>query len=386
MSPRGKRGELPKSVLRQQAIGYCPLNSLTVSYLAQGYGDTILGFCDTDETLAYKAKNTLTVKDGKTQQPVSLEGRFFNGYADALYRGRLPEVILAAPSADSLPLFLDDFAEYLEKLLSLGFFVPTKELIKKDPVSELIPCFILSGSGLLFSRFITGLVRYLRQMESRYPLLDEAIRTRIVGRFVRGIPHSQRPDIQLSFGETELGVRVTTCFDRLIVPQHFKIAGGTPHTQNLIQRNCTAQGFTITIENRTHNPVERLEFENALWRLSTVVLPSLAATQTLSSDAVDTLTSRVEAGILAIGRLRKAFEASEKPEQVLGSSFIKRGKDARKPAGTLPSRSSLPVTVKREDSDILAGLSQYAEALGLPDEQRLFQELADLSGQLLGLE
>jgi hypothetical protein len=364
MSPRGKKSELPKPVIRPKTLGCFPLNGFTVSYLAEGCGDIILGFCDAPETLVYKSKPSITVKKGKSSREHSLENRFFNGYADALYRGRLPEVILAAPSFDALPEFLEDFAGYLEKLLSLGFFVQNKEIIKKDPVSELIPCFLLTGSGLLFSRFITGLVRYLQHLEKRYPILDAKTRTHIISRFVRALPCSDRPDRAPIVGEEALLVTGSTAFELLPVPRHFRIAGGSRNTLDIIQSTLQAQGLTATVEDRVRNPVERLEFENALWHLSRVIIPTLAQSDALSDEVV----KRAEAGIMAIGRKREAFQETDNPESILGQP-VKR---AAKSFSSQPEQRQ----ANRQNSGLLSDLSHYAEVLGLRDEQQVFEQLA----------
>jgi hypothetical protein len=96
MPPRIKLGELPKPVIQKGQFGALPLNPFTASCLAAGYCDSIVGFRDTAETLAYKKRPSFQLQEGKKSQTISLDGRFFNGYSDALYRGQLPEVVLAA--------------------------------------------------------------------------------------------------------------------------------------------------------------------------------------------------------------------------------------------------------------------------------------------------
>lgn len=360
-TPKTKRGELPKPIIRPGSLGLLPFSPLAVSYLHGGHGDLILGYHDDNETLALKNRSAITVLDGNGKEQFMLDGRFFNGYSDALYRGKLPEVIIAAPAPQELGTYLDDLVEYLEKMLSLGFFLPKKELIKRDPVQDFVPCTVLTGGGLLFSRFITGLMHALKSFENQHPVMDEAIRLRIVGRFVRGLPGTEPTEIPET-GEARTGqIRIEP------VPCHIRIGGGSRHTQDVIQTVFSKHGLIASFENRARNPVERLELENALWRLSTVILPTLVDQKTLKAAELKKLTPRIENGILSIGRCRQAFDETDSPESIRSSNGKKTG--ASKPDGKQ--------ALREEDALLLGNLVQYAEGLGLNEEQALFAQLAE---------
>ncbi len=376
MPPRSKPGELPKPVIQRGQFGCLPLNPLTVSYLANGHASLIVGFRDTGETESFRRNPSLQLQEGKKRRTLSLESRFFNGFSDALYRGCLPEVILAAPSAEKLMDFLKDFVEYLGKVLVMGFFITKKHVVQRDPVEELIPCTILSGNGLLFSRFITGLVQELNVLGREHAALDEATRLKILGRFVRGLPSADDAAVSLESGTEALAGRVVS---PLPVATRIRLAGGNRQTQLAIQSVLSAHGLITVIENQVRNPVERLEFENALWRLSTVIFPALLGHKLLSAAQARTLAPKAEQGILAIGRKRHAFDDAE-PLRALGGG--KPAKQPKKEAGQVESAENkavnkdLKARLTREDVVLLAGLGHYAETLGLADEKRLFQDLA----------
>jgi hypothetical protein len=364
---RTKRAELPKPVIRMGSLGFFPLNPLTASYLHQAYGEVVIGYHDTTETQVFKSRPVLQVQQGGNKEELSLEGRFYNGFADALYRGKLCQVVLATPTSEGLPNLLEDFVDYLEKLLALGFFVPKKEIVKRDPVAELVPCFILTGDGLLFSRFITALVRYMQELASRHPILTESLRTRILGRFVRGLPAQDEP---ADFLNNELLTAGTRQVALANVPRRIRIAGGSTESHDIILKVLEAKKLSATVESRSRNAVERLEFEHAMWRVARVVIPSLADGKALSSDEVKKLLPRVEAGIFAIGKQRQAFDESDSVESILPSSS-KASASKSKPAG---KKRKIPLS--QGDAAMLSGLVFYADALGLPAEKEIFETLA----------
>jgi hypothetical protein len=377
MPPRIKPGELPKPVIQKGRFGALPLNPFTVSYLDTGYCDSIVGFRDTVETLAYKKRPSIQLQDGKKHSSLSLDGRFFNGYSDALYRGQLPEVILAAPSSEFMAEFLKDFTEYLGKILSMGFFLPKKYVVKRDPVDELIPCTILAGGGLLFSRFMTGLVQALKSMESDYPVLDEAMRLKIVGRFVRGLLGS---DAETRLVELGLSSQPGRVMPRIAVPDRIRIAGGNPQAQAIIQSVACLHGLVVIVENQARNAVERLEFEDALWRISAVIVPALAARKLLSASEAKTMAVRAEQSIMMIGQCRQAFEDTEHSEAILGVRSGWKPKTGTRKTGAAKKASEPDTRLSKEDLAVLSGLEYYAQVLGLNDEQTLFEQLASKVG------
>ncbi|MCE3236078.1 MAG: hypothetical protein K0Q50_2258 [Vampirovibrio sp.] len=373
MPPKHKSGELPKPIIQRGQFGCLPLNALTVSYMALGHSRVILGFRDTAETEAFKQRPTVQVQTGKQKESLSLNGKFFNGYSDALYRGCLPEVILAAPSAEKLSDFLKDFVEYMGKVLAMGFFMPKKHIIQRDPVEDLIPCTILYGNGLLFSQFVTRLVRELKGLEHEHPELNDAMRLKVLGRFVRSVPAADEESL---FTQEDLAVLSGRSINVLPVPRHIRIAGGNRQTQRAIQDVLSAHGLITIIENQVHNPVERLEFENALRRISTMILPTMAERKLVTAMELKKLAVQIEQGILRIGQKRMAFEETEtlssgKPAAKSKASSVKS--TAKKEAQSV-SRSGRCLGI--EDLAILTGLSHYAETLGLNEEQQLFRRLA----------
>ncbi len=370
MPPRSKHGELPKPMIKPGSFGCLPLNPLTLSYFSAEQTDVILGYRDTPETEGFKQRPSISAYKAGKRQTLSLDGHFFNGHSEALYRGMLPEVLLVAPDEAHLEDVLRDFVEYLGKIVSLGFFYPKKYLIRRNPVDEHIPCTILTGNGLLFSQFITGLVQALNKLSHEFPVLDETIRRNILGRFVRGIPEVDpaHPENWLDAGLLTVPVGRTVHLPQ--APQILRIAGGNAFTRQMIQSILGARGLTVILESQSRNAVERLEFENILWRVSNVIMPTLAQNEEEQSQ----LAPQATAGILSMGRQRQAFDDTDNVDKLLGR-FTRAPKNKKsKPAASQP-KSQQKMTA--QDADLLRGLGNYAASLGMNAEQKLYERLAE---------
>jgi hypothetical protein len=258
----------------------------------------------------------------------------------------------------------------------MGFFLPKKYVVKRDPVDDLIPCTILAGGGLLFSRFMTGLMQALKGMECDYPVLDETMRLKIVGRFVRGLLGT---DDETRLVELGLSSQPGRIMPRVAAPNRIRIAGGNPQTQAIIQSVGCLHGLAVYVENQARNAVERLEFEDALWRISTVIVPALAARKLLSASEAKTMTVRAEQSIVMIGQRRQAFEESEQSDIMQGirSGWTKKGTLSKTGKDSKAGGSNQPDTLlSKEDMAVLSELGYYADVLGLSEEKSLFDHLA----------
>lgn len=358
--PRAKRGELPKPILRQGALGFLPFNALSASFLYHGHGDLILGYRDSEQTVRLKDRNQVQLYEpGEKRNKHSLElsGRFFNGFTDALYRGKLPQVIIAMPRPDEWQTLLVDFVEYLERLLSMGFFVPKKELVKRDPVEDHIPCFILAGEGMVFTGFMAGLSHHLRQLQQQHPSLLEGMVRQISGRFVRGFSGDAG---LLAAAGSEVFEEVSAPL--LPVAQVIRIAGGNAHTLETVQSVLSLHSLVTVVENRVQNAAERLELENAWQRLMRVIIPTV-----LGADEIPKVAPRVQESLLAIGRGRLAFDEADNAESISPS------RSKQNPGMTSPLGEA---GLKPSDALILHGLSVTADRLGLLSEKQLFEALA----------
>jgi|GEM_PF-2146519 len=372
MPPRTKPGELPKPIIRPGTLGCLPLNPFTLAYLQAGQADLLLGYRDTPETESFKQRPGISIQIGAKHQTLSLAGKFFNGHSEALYRGLLPEVLLVAAEETHLKDFLRDFTEYLHKIVNMGFFYPKKTLARHNPVDELIPCTILTGNGLLFSQFITQLSKELDRMAQEQPILDHHIRSQILGRFVRGIPDLEENHSEVWLEPDALDVPVGRVILLPKVPTTIRIAGGSPHTQKTIQTVLASHGLTGCLETHSRNAVERLEFENILWRLSSVIMPALLTT----NEELKRMTLQATTGIVSMGRHRQAFDSHEKPEQLLSRFGQKPAKTAKKTAKTQTGTQNVNPTLQASDAELLHDLEEYAASLGMNDERQLYADLA----------
>lgn len=378
MPPRKKQTELPKTVLQTGQLGCMPVSPAALSYLCQNRIDLILGYRDKPETLSFK-KNITNTEDNSSDGPSSafaLENRLFNGYSDALYRGFLPQVILANPSSETLKDYIKNFMDYLVGILGMGFFLPTKYVVRRDPVEDFIPCTVLAGDGLMFSRFITALMQSMSSLSHEHPALDESTRLQILSRFVRGV---ESYDVQRPKADTAIAHEKASGFAMPLVEptERFRIAGGSPQTQDIIQQVFRAHGFLVIIENQKRNPVERLEFENALWQLSTFIMPTLETMRLFSPGEVCQLASRLQNSIFEMGKRREAFNASDEPVTgwTLREEIILPEQKAAKQKKRVKDNLLTTYALQRKDISILKDLGAYAEGLGLEEEKKLFEDL-----------
>lgn len=342
MSPRIKksRAELPKIALQKGMVGAYPIQAWSVSALFQQKCDCLIGFRDAEETLHVKSRSQvqLTFSTKKKPETVDLIGKVFNGCSDALYRGRLPEVMLTNLSDASCLDFLNDIADYLEQLVAMGFFVSRPGQPQANPVMQYIPCFLLMGQGLWYSRMMASLTGFLKDLARQYPVLTDTVQGNILGRFVRGIPV---PEV---FSEPVVGfvmplVEIAECY---------KIAGGNEQSQDAIINALSLYGLLAALETQSDNATERLEFESAYSRLIRVALPKAS-------------TKQLQSGILSLGRKRNAFLTGETPEA------FKIKTVSPKPMET-PGQTEL---------QLLQDLRQYARMMRLDAEEQVFSNLVE---------
>jgi hypothetical protein len=364
MSPRVKRprAELPKTNVQQGAVGCFPLQSWSLSALYHQRCASIIGFRDAENTLLAKSKSLVQLSIScRKSEPLSLKGKLFNGLSDAFYRGQLPEVILVCPPDAQRVTFVNDLADYLEQLVAMGFF---SEKLPPERVALYVPCFILLGHGLWFSRMMAMLAGFMKDLKYHALPLPADVQQAILARFVRG----SAPEAD--WGGLEEDMR----FELTPLPQVLRLGGGSAMTRTLTQKALRAYGWSAELEEAARNPVERLELQGAAWRLSSVVIPGLAAQKLLSQAEAKKLTPLVQQAILNIGRQRQAFAQTE--DIVIAPSV--------KEKGNLSATKNMAAGVAGQE--LLKGLSAYATALGLTREKEIFESLAErvTNGNTLG--
>lgn len=144
------RAELPKPMVKIGTLGFFPLNSLGLSYRHVGLGDTMLGLQDS-EGAACAVQTEVLLKDKNDKSvPVSLNGFYYRNLSDALYRGKLPQVVLATPSLTQLSQWSNEILDYTEKMLSLGFMFQTNAIDKLFPY-----CYFGDTGALLWTIYST---------------------------------------------------------------------------------------------------------------------------------------------------------------------------------------------------------------------------------------
>lgn len=354
MAPRiskKDRGEPPKPVVKAGTLGFYPVKPIALSYLYGGMADVVVGQKDADETLYLKEHPNLTFQEGQNNTTFSTAGKVYNGFSDAFYRGMLPQTFVAMPDVGSVNHFIDEFLDYFEKLVSLGFFLSKNTLLEPavDPVDQLVPCFVVASHGIFYG----NIIRKMNDSLSNIPSVSDAMRQKVLSRFTRGI---------MSPGEQPYFQK-----GKPIEPEparSIKIAGGNAGTQKTIVYILRAHGLEVSLEDRVENPVERLELENALWRVFHGILPALNQDGQISSKEVQEYQTRIKQTVKLLGRHIKAFEEQESMEAVLSDT-----------SGFSPKSGMTRPSLMPGDSTLLGSLSRFAETLHLEEEKESLQLL-----------
>jgi hypothetical protein len=353
MAPRiakQERAETPKPILQAGVLGFYPVTGMALATLAADRGSLIIGSRDSRETQLLKARPTQSICRAGEEISLDTAGLVFNGFSDAFYRGRLPQVILAMPAITSLQFFIDEFLDHLDKLNALGFFISGPSL--PNPVESLIPCVVMVTYGVYFEHFRQMLAHHLAHMDLNTNV--SGLTDRLAARFLRGL---------LSDYPTHL--RDVPAHPDVAPYQHITLSGGNIHTRQLVQSVLSGYGLTSDpeIHERFEPPVERLEFLNVLNRLHRVVLPALQD----ASACTEAEGRQMFESVLSLGQhrgvLTKADGALPPEEPVKGAA----------------AKQKLPkATLFHEDLRLFQTLHLLADRDGLSEAAARFQSMASI--------
>lgn len=387
MSPRianKDRGELPKPQVQNGTVGFSPLNALTLSYAYHDIGDRILSIQDdtvTSPGTFGATKQIIQVKApgasaNRKPETFELQGRFLRGLSDGLYRGKLPEVIIASPTIGQLGVWLNEISDYLEKMIRFGFF------LQDDPVSRLFPNIVIVSEGIYFKRLMLALSKQLDNVPNLLP----AWKDQILAKCHRGMlmDASGKP---VSITAGSLCEPVALPFP----PMHIRIAANHPMFSYYVSPYFSAvesilalQGFQVSLENSVPNSVERLELEYALQRASSVLIPAITR-DTAQAKEADSLQTQVWNAIVSIGRMIQAFDndtplrtaPADIPPKAAKTKSSGKTSGEESPKTEFP-KAEAPVTsdaITPNDASLFDSLRHYAESLALPNEQALFASM-----------
>ncbi len=354
MAPRvskKNKDDLPNPVVQTGALGVYPLMNLSLSYLYGDYADAVLGVKDEPVTLSLKGKQQISVMAGKKKAvPFNVKGKFFNGLSDSFYRGKLPNVIICVMEVAYLEHFVEEFLNHIEKMLSLGFF-----LKKVNPVEELVPCFVIASNGIFFNNLLNKLCSALEKFNG----VDERILQQIMAKFTRGTLDFYHEQSYLTGNVVELEK-----------PCLIRLAGGAGQTQMMVQSVLSAHGLVVAVENKSQNPVERLELLNAYKRIVFSVLPLLLEKKKILKKEFKPMEKTVQEAVLEIGVNRKSFEANESAKVLVDSA------DNSKDKGSVISG----------DLSILTALESMAAHYDMASAESLFKTIKENVNELVRSE
>ena len=193
MRPSGEkqsRSDALQAVVQNGTVGFYPFNSLGVTALVCEQARCIIG--ETDPESASRLQRMTDIKLGA--ETFSLVGKVFNGFSDAFYRGKLPEVVVVSADMMALPRFLESFMSFVEKLYSLGF-LSTQPTEETELLDRYLPQFVIASYGLVYDVLLENLGRALENLSE----MPSRQKERLLQKFSRGIFVSPAPgyDLQL---------------------------------------------------------------------------------------------------------------------------------------------------------------------------------------------
>ena len=185
MSP-GKRqkSETQQAMVQPNTIGFYPFNRLALTALAHHNASVILASPEDPFLTAYKHQQDVVLNKKHT---VNLTNRVFNGFSDAFYRGKLPELVVVSADMTRIPEFLESFLDYMEKLCSLGFFSDEDSLDSAEQLDSYIPQIIVASYGIVYSVILQHLQTALDNMGALTPWQRE----RLSQKLCRGVLTSE---------------------------------------------------------------------------------------------------------------------------------------------------------------------------------------------------
>ncbi|MEB3286126.1 MAG: hypothetical protein VKJ04_01345 [Vampirovibrionales bacterium] len=420
MSPRianKDRAELPKPQVQIGVLGFSPLNALNLSYRYQGVGDALLAIPEeSGNETAMQAKTVFQVLPCQGQadkaskaETFDLGSACFRCLSDALYRGKLPQVMLLSPGIAQMNAWLNEMMDYVEKTLQFGFF------LRQNPVDNLFPNLVFISDGVYFARLMKSFDSSLQKFsvltpEWRRQILAKCHRAVLLeGEKLESFDMAEIQSAEVKSGQSTGIIRL------LRPPMKLRLASGpsvksdgrpgglSPHL-DVIESVLALHGFSVEIENSVPNAAERLELEYALTRSSRVLLPALATVsnhnetgakpskKSITPTQTQTLQEQVARGIIHIGQRLFAFGKNEfsdspkiftdieiTPKPAATSGKTGASKPDRKTTAGKTTGADLPngqaLTLSPQDLTILDSLCHYALDLELPEERELFTRL-----------
>lgn len=155
------KAETQRAVIQQDTVGAYAVNSLSLTAFHDHRLDVLIAQTQVDEGLYHQLKNQSqwTVAD----QTINLQGKLFNGIADAFYRGHLPELLIITCEITHIPEFLEEFLDFLDKLCSLGF-IQGHHSQENSQIDRYIPQLVIATYGIVFETIQNKLSRSIENM------------------------------------------------------------------------------------------------------------------------------------------------------------------------------------------------------------------------------
>ncbi len=348
--PEKDRAALPKPTVHPGVLGFYPLNAFSLSCIAQEMGDRILDYTSPLQTEMPQTKSSYKIVAGKKSTKLDLNDIYYPSFTQALYRGKLPQVVLSMPKANGLPGFMKNVLDYIDTMLTLGFIREPKD------VDTVMPVMVMVTNGVFFSQFIAKLTHQLNLFEN---ITNEHIEA-ITNRFVRGnFTNWHAEDLTLCEPQPIMAV-----------PNRIKIAGGSQQNRELVQSVLSLNGIITVVENRVSNASARLELESAISRIINVMLPRFESAKLVKPALVKKMEKSILSSVLSLGYKTEAFDVSEGAMDI-GASFAATSKTK--------SLDAIPA-LQPEDQLVLMGLNHVAAQHGTDADKDLFRSLTQKLG------
>jgi hypothetical protein len=332
-----------QAIVQSGKLGLYPFNSLALSALFHGQAQSIIAargdvFCD-----KLRQKSEFVV----SSQTVNIQNKISVGFCDTFYRGKLPELVIVTSGMASLPEFIDDYMDFVEKLFSLGFLLG-QDADEVTVLDQYVPQVIIASYGLVFDAVVEKLALSLKNINA----ISSRQKDRLLQKFSRGIFSSPNEGYDTQLNANEL----------FTTPFKLHLSGSKSMYLIRVTKLLEQNGINYDMNPNGEIGVLEQELNLAYKHLVHRILPLLQHENRATAISPEQLKTQLDQLGQKLGLL---------PGLVTASAPLQPGWDLRQ------------FDLSTVDLAIVHQIKVLASSIGLPELQETLQTLSDAISEKL---